>query len=101
MTLPGIERATFLRELEKNVNYFSAEILLINFSNLSRVCNETLTVMIATARRCSTRKLHVVIDCLQQIRILNVIRPFVLPLHHGYLPPKEHKINKRTCNVGQ
>ena len=69
---------------EKNITCFSAQIYLINVANLMRFCNETLTVVIATARRCSTSKLHVGTDCLQQIGVMDVIRPFVLLLRHNY-----------------
>jgi hypothetical protein len=64
--------------------YFSAQIYLVNVVNLLQFCKEALTVMLATARRCSTRKLHVGTDCLQQMRVLEVIRPFVLLLRQGY-----------------
>jgi hypothetical protein len=80
----ALTQATLPPLTRKNVNYFSAQIYLISVSKLPSFCNDTLTFMIATARRCSTRKLHVGTDCLQQIRLLEVIGPFVLLLRHGY-----------------
>jgi hypothetical protein len=93
---PEIEPATFrllvqcLNQLcprvleKKNINYFSAKIYLISVANMASFGNETQTVKVVTARRCSTRKLHVGTDCLQQIRLLEVIAPFVLLLCHAF-----------------
>jgi len=70
---------------------FVQKMYLNNIANPSKFCNETRTVMIAKARRYSTRNLHVGTDCLQQIRVLELIRPFVLLLRHGYCLVKNIK----------
>ena len=72
------------RTAEKTSITFSSKFYLFSDYNLPQFCNETQTVMIATARRRSSRKLHIGTDCLQQMRLLEVIRPFVFLLRHGY-----------------
>ena len=47
--------------------------------------------MIAAAKRCSTHKLRVGTECLPQIRVLEVIRPFVLLLRQVYCLLKNMK----------
>ena len=42
--------------MRKNINYFSSQIYLISVANLLQFCNETPTVMTATARRYSTHQ---------------------------------------------
>jgi hypothetical protein len=47
--------------------------------------------MVAMQSDVQHSKLHVGTDCLQQIKILELIRPFVLLLRHGYCLVKNIK----------
>ena len=63
---------------------FFAKIYLFYVANLPKFCNVTLTVMLARARLCSTQQAACWYRLLTADQVLEVIRPFVLLLRHGY-----------------
>jgi hypothetical protein len=78
-------------KLRKYSSLFSTQLYPINVSNLPICYNITLTVMLAMQNDVRNRRRHVVTDCLQLIRVLDVILPFVLLLGHGYCLVKNIK----------
>ena len=108
MTPPGIEPATFqlvaqclnqmrLHVLEKHPFFFLAHIYLINVANFPQFYNETLTVVIATARRYSTQQAACWYRLLTAYQGTGCDPSICFAVTSWVLPPKEHKINKRTC----
>jgi hypothetical protein len=79
----------------KYSSLFSTQLYPINVANLPSCCNITLTVMVAMHSDVRNSRRHVVTDCLKRVKILELLRPFVLLLRHGYCLVKKRKINER------
>jgi hypothetical protein len=77
--------------------FFLAHIYLINVANFPQFYNETLTVVIATARRYSTQQAACWYRLLTAYQGTGCDPSICFAVTSWVLPPKEHKINKRTC----
>jgi len=56
---------------------FSTQLYASNVANLPNCCNITLTVMVAMQSEVRNSRRCVDTDCLQRIKILEPLRPFV------------------------
>jgi len=87
-----------LRVLEEKKLIF-AEIYLINVANLPKFSIVTLTIMTATARPYSAQQAACWYRLLTADQGIGCDSSICFGVTSGVLPPEEHKINKRTCNV--
>jgi hypothetical protein len=71
-------------KLRKYSSLFPTQLYRTNVANLPNCCNITLTVMASMESDVRKSRRHVGTDCLQRIKILEVIRPFVLLFCHAY-----------------
>ena len=78
-------------EMRKYSSLFSIQLYPFNVASLPNCCNITLTVLAAMQNDFRNSRLHVGTDCLQRINILELLRPFVLLLRHGYCLVKNIK----------
>jgi len=78
---------------------FFAKINLISVANLPNFIIETLTIMIATAMCCSMQLASCWCRLLAADRGTGSDLSICFAVTSRVLPPTEHKINKRTCNV--
>jgi hypothetical protein len=75
----------------KYSSLFSTQLHPKNVANLPNCCNIILSVMVAMHSDVRNSSRHVCTECLQRVKILEVIRPFVLLLLHGYCLVKNIK----------
>jgi hypothetical protein len=83
----------------KYSSLFSTQLYPINVANLPNCCNITLSVMVAMQSDVRNSRRHVGTDCLQRVKILELLRPFVLMLRHGYCLVKNIKSMRNLLMV--
>jgi hypothetical protein len=85
--------------LRKYSSLFSTQLYRTNVANLPNWCNIFLTVMLSVQSDVRNIMRHVVTDCLKRIKILELLRPFVLLLRHEYCLVKNIKSMRELVMV--
>ena len=66
------------------MSIFSTQLYPTNVANLPNYCDITLTVKVSVKSVIGNSSRHVGYDCLQGLKLLEKLRPFVSLLRHGH-----------------